>query len=440
MNEFSRLQSLQTLAPIDPSHDLDIQQWLTDEGARVLFVQATELPMFDIRLSFDAGSCRDDEQNGAAFVTMSMLNEGAPGLDAEQIAGIFEGAGATFQAYLGVDHAVISLRCLSAVTQREAAVNMLAQAVGTPTFDETALAQVKRLCTDFVAARERSPRYKLQRYIYRHLYASHPYGHLRHGDPAGIASLTRDQLATFHARHYRAANASISLVGDLDLAQARSIAAQISASLPTGPGLAAIPYPAISEPEVLHVDTETGQLQVMLVLPSVLRQSGDYAALVLANEIFGDGTHSRLHHELRTRRGLSYSFGSSFAYGLADSKWFIHWQCANSYNRSSQDLVERLLKDYITNGPTEEEVSQARQRILRSSPLRIATNAAILGQLANINVFGLPLDSIEQFNSRIAALTLAEVHQAMVRNLRPQEMLYASIGPDVPQLPLPALP
>ena len=42
-----------------------IQTWETPNGARVLFVEAPDLPMVDVRLVFDAGSARDGEQAAA---------------------------------------------------------------------------------------------------------------------------------------------------------------------------------------------------------------------------------------------------------------------------------------------------------------------------------------------------------------------------------------
>lgn len=440
MNEFSRLQTLQSLTPIELASDLDIQQWVTDEGARVLFVSAPQLPMFDVRLNFAAGSCRDGDQPGAAFLAISMLDEGATGLNAEQIAQAFESSGALFQAHLGTDHATLSLRGLSEPNQRQTAVDTFASLVGQPSFPETSIALVKGQCIAALDARDRAPLYRLQRQIYQHLYAGHPYGYPRYGDRTNIAALTRTDLLAFHRRHYTAANVSISLVGDLGLDQAQAIAAKISASLPAGPALLPIAPPIPSEPEVLHVETDGGQLLVTLVLPAILRHSPDFAALTVANDIFGTGVHSRLYKELRTRQGLSYSPGSQLIHGLADGRFAVHWQCEAQYNSASQDRVEAMLKEFIANGPTEAELTESKQRILSSSPLRTATNQAILGQLATMNAFALPLDTIKVFHNQVRALTLEEVSQAIRRNLNPRELLYTSIGPDIQQEPLPKVP
>lgn len=91
-------QKLQSLAELDgkaPSHrNLNVQTWSTAEGAKVLFVEARELPMFDMRLIFAAGSSQDGNTSGLALLTNAMLNEGVAGKDVGAIAQGFESLGA----------------------------------------------------------------------------------------------------------------------------------------------------------------------------------------------------------------------------------------------------------------------------------------------------------------------------------------------------------
>ena len=80
---------LQTLAELDGKaplrRNLDVQAWTTSAGSRVLFVEAHELPMFDLRLLFAAGSSQDQAHPGIALLTNAMLNEGVAGQNVEVI-------------------------------------------------------------------------------------------------------------------------------------------------------------------------------------------------------------------------------------------------------------------------------------------------------------------------------------------------------------------
>lgn len=128
--------TLQSLAELDgkaPSRrQLNIQTWNTAEGARVLFVEARELPMFDLRLTFAAGSSQDGDAPGLATLTNAMLNEGVAGKDVTAIAEGFEGLGADFGNGAYRDMAVASLRSLSAADKREPALKLFADVVGKP--------------------------------------------------------------------------------------------------------------------------------------------------------------------------------------------------------------------------------------------------------------------------------------------------------------------
>lgn len=93
----SNLQTLKELDGKAPARRaLNIQTWNTAEGARVLFVESRELPMFDMRLTFAAGSSQDQKSPGIALLTNAMLNEGIKGKDVNAIAQGFEGLGADF--------------------------------------------------------------------------------------------------------------------------------------------------------------------------------------------------------------------------------------------------------------------------------------------------------------------------------------------------------
>ena len=134
------LQSLAELSGKAPTRrTLDIQSWKTAEGAKVLFVAAPELPMFDLRLTFAAGSSQDGDIPGLATLTNAMLNEGVAGKDVTAIAEGFESLGAEFGNGAYRDMAIASLRSLTAPEQRQPALELFTrQGFDATTVDEIA--------------------------------------------------------------------------------------------------------------------------------------------------------------------------------------------------------------------------------------------------------------------------------------------------------------
>ena len=140
----NKLQSLAELDDKAPTNrKLDVQTWTTAEGAKVLFVEAHELPMFDMRILFAAGSSQDGATPGLALLTNAMLNEGVPGKDVSQIAAGFDGLGADFSNGAYRDMALVSLRSLSASDKRDAALSLFDDVIGKPTFPADSLARIK---------------------------------------------------------------------------------------------------------------------------------------------------------------------------------------------------------------------------------------------------------------------------------------------------------
>ena len=285
-----RLESLENLGDQPLARRmLDIQHWQTAEGARVLFVEARQLPMFDLRLTFAAGSSQDDGTPGLALLTNAMLNEGIEGRDVTAIAEGFEGLGANFGNGSYRDMAVVSLRSLSAADKREPALALFSQVVGQPTFPADSLQRIQNQLLAGFEFQKQNPGKLASIELYRELYGEHPYAHPSEGTPESVPQIDVEQLKAFHARAYAAGNAVIALVGDLSREQAEAIAAQVSAALPEGPALPPTPTPQAPTAGLHHIDFPSNQTHLMLGQLGIPRGHPDYAALYLGNQILGGG-------------------------------------------------------------------------------------------------------------------------------------------------------
>lgn len=437
--EPARLESLAELNGQAPTRrSLDIQTWHTEQGARVLFAPAHELPMFDLRLTFAAGSSQDDGVPGLATLTNAMLNEGVPGKDVGAIAAGFESLGAEFGNGAYRDMAVASLRSLSAAEQREPALALFAEVLGQPTFPEDALARIKNQLLAGFEFQKQDPGKLASLKLFQRLYGEHPYGHPSDGTAESIPAIGREQLAAFHARAYAAGNAVIALVGDLSRAEAEAIAAQVSAALPPGPALPRIAQPQTPEPGPSHIEFPSNQTHLMIAQLGIDRRDPDYAALYLGNQIFGGGGFgTRLMSEVREKRGLTYGVYSGFSAMQARGPFMIHLQTRAELSEGTLTLVKQLLADYLRDGPTREELDNAKRELAGSFPLSTASNADIVGQLASMGFYDLPLSYLDDFMRDVQALSVEQVKTAMARHLDPEALVVVTAGPSVAQKALP---
>lgn len=434
--------SLQSLAELDgktPSRrTLDIQTWNTAEGAKVLFVEAHELPMFDLRLTFAAGSSQDGELPGLATLTNAMLNEGVAGKDVSAIAAGFEGLGADFGNGAYRDMAVASLRSLSARDKREPALALFAEVVGKPTFPEDALKRIKNQILAGFEYQQQNPGKLAGIELFEKLYGKHPYGHPSDGDAKSIPPITLEQLRAFHAKAYAAGNVVIALVGDLSRDEAQAIAAQVSAALPKGPALPRLAEPGEPKPGISHIDFPSKQTHLMLAQLGIDRTDPDYAALSLGNSILGGGAFgTRLMSEVREKRGLTYGVYSVFSPMQVRGPFMINLQTRAELSEGTLKLVQDILRDYLKTGPTQQELDDAKRELAGSFPLSNASNASIVGQLGAIGFYNLPLNFLEDFMQKSQSLTVEQVRDALNKHLAADKMVIVTAGPKVAQQPLP---
>ncbi|KFE53154.1 M16 family metallopeptidase [Pseudomonas syringae] len=433
------LESLKELDGKAPARRaLNIQTWQTAEGAKVLFVEARELPMFDMRLTFAAGSSQDQTTPGIAVLTNAMLNEGVKGKDVTAIAQGFDGLGADFGNGAYRDMAVASIRSLSATDKREPALKLFSEVVGKPTFPADSLARIKNQLLASFEYQKQNPGSLAGKELFKRLYGDHPYGHPSEGTEKTIPAITIAQLKAFHAKAYAAGNAVIALVGDLSREEAQAVAAQVSASLPKGPALAKLPTPVEPKAGETHIEFPSKQTHLMLAQLGITRDDPDFAALSLGNSVLGGGGFgSRLMTEVREKRGLTYGVSSGFTPMQTQGPFMIGLQTRAELSENTLKLVQDIVRDFLANGPTQKELDDAKRELAGSFPLTAASNSAIVGQLGAIGFYNLPLTYLEDFMTQSQAVTVEQVKTAMNKHLSADKMVIVSAGPTVAQKPLP---
>ena len=436
----AKLQSLAALDGKAPTRrTLDIQTWQTAQGAKVLFVEAHELPMFDLRLTFAAGSSQDGGVPGLATLTNAMLNEGVPGKDVGAIAAGFEGLGAEFGNGAYRDMAIAGLRSLTDPAQREPALELFTQVVGAPTFPEDSLARIKNQMLAGFEYQKQNPGKLAGLALFEKLYGQHPYAHPSEGDAKSVPGITVAQLKAFHQKGYAAGNVVIALVGDLSREEAEAIANRVSQALPKGPRLARTEAPKVPEPGTTHIEFPSAQTHLLLAQLGIDRAEPDYAALYLGNQILGGGRFgTRLMEEVREKRGLTYGVSSGFTAMQVQGPFMIGLQTRAELSDGTLKLVKDIVRDYLAQGPTQKELDDAKRELAGSFPLSTASNADIVGQLGAIGFYGLPLTYLEDFMKQVQGLSVEQVKAAMARHLDPDRFIIVTAGPTVPQKELPA--
>ncbi|WP_373184457.1 M16 family metallopeptidase [Halopseudomonas sp.] len=432
-----QLPPLESLQRVDldkapARRSLDLQHWTTDEGARVYFMQAAELPMLDLQLMFAAGASRDGNLPGLALVTNGMLNEGVEGMDAGAIAANFEKLGAQYSNSSHRDMALASLRTLTANDKLQPALDLFARVVSEPAFPGDALDRLRNQLLASLQMRQQSPSALGSEAFWAALYPEHPYGSLPSGQPDSLALLKTETLETFHDEYYTAGNAVIALVGNVDRQQAERIASRIARALPQGPAAATVPEPDAVQARHEHVLFDSQQTHILLGQLGISRHDPDYAALYVGNQILGgSGFGSRLMEQIREKRGLSYSVNSSMVPMQADGPFQISMQTRSDQVTLALEVIDTTLEEFVRDGPTQAELVRSKRQIMGEFPLSTASNSAIVSQLSMIGFYDLPLNHMQIFLDQVEKLTVDEVRDAFQRHVDPDRRVIVTVGPEM---------
>ncbi len=411
---------------------MKIQTWTTDNGVKVLFVEAHELPIVDVRLAFRAGSARDGQRHGISSLVNGLLVEGTGKLSAEDIALGFESTGAELGKGSLRDMAWVSLRSLSDPELRDRTEDLFARVVALPSFPEDAIERDRKAMLASLAQRRKDIGSVTEDAFFAALYPEHPYAIGPHGREADLKAITRKDLQIFHRRYYVAANATLALVGDLTPGQARDYANALTRYLQ--PGLPAEALPPAAPPDAartLHIPFKTTQTHVTQGLPVLTRKDPDYFPLYVGNHVLGgSGFSSRLMQTIREDRGLVYSVYSYFMPMESNGPFQMALQTRNDQAVEATELMQQQLEDFIARGPTDKELEHAKKNITGGFPLKIDSNRKIVEYLALIGFYDLPLDYLDRFNERVLAVTAGQIRDAFARRVPADRLIRVVVGED----------
>ena len=413
------------------SHKVNIQSWNTGKGARVLFVESHEVPMLDIRLVFDAGSARDDNNPGTALFVNAMLNEGTANYSVDDIAKRFEGLGADFSNGAYRDQAIASLRTLSDPEFRQPALDMFYEVVAKPSFPDTSMERIREQLLISLEHQKQRPGTVASHRFYETLYQGHPYGIPTDGTQDSIRQLTKAQLQAFHQRYYVASNTVIAVVGDISTEEAKAIANAIDAALPAGTPASRLPTPeAATTAQKEQVEFPSTQSHVLYGATSIKRSDPLRYALMVGNHILGGGGFtSRLNQVVRQDNGLAYSVYSYFSPMAVNGPFVMGLQTRNDQREQALALMQSTLQTFIDEGPTAEELDDAKRNIINSFPLSVASNSSIVGNLGAIGFYDLPLDYLDTYLQKIEAVTAEDIQSAFNQTITQDNMLTVIVGP-----------
>jgi zinc protease len=376
---------------------------------------------------------------GLADVTASLLDKGAAGRSAKQVAQDIEALGGSLDAGASWDGSQITLNILS--SRLEPAMAIFADVVRRPTLAQDELERVRGQALDDLRVQLQDPAELARDVTSVAVFGGGPYGHLLSGSPGSLKRLTRQDVAAFHQTWYRPDNAALVLTGDISPEQGFALAERMfgdwkaPASPLPGPKGAGQPF---RPGRVIVVDLPgTGQAAVTLAMPAIRRGDERFYAGLVANDVLGGGYSSRLNQEIRIKRGLSYGAGSAIDARRMPGPFVARVQTKNESAPEVAALMATELQNLRASPAAAEELTARQAGLTGSYGRRLETTEGLAKTLGTYAMLGVPLSEIGRYDSSVRAVTPAQAQAFAQASLDPSRADLIVVGDA--ELFLPAL-
>jgi len=376
-------------------------------GAELALMPKRDTPMVAMNVVVRGGSLADAPgREGTAALLAELMQKGAGSRDGAQFAEAIENAGG--QLTVGAGAESLSLGASFLARDLGLMIELASDALLRPKLSATEFDKVReRAIQSIAAAKDADPRALVGEYGDAWLFRGHLYGRPVGGSEESLATVTLEDLKRHYEAQVRGDRLIIAVVGDFDPADLRRRLETAFGSL--GRADAAAPAatraPSVEGRRVLLVD-KAGATQTYFWLGNVgaSRTDPERTAQAVVNTVFGGRFTSMLNTELRVKSGLTYGAGSAFDRLAEPGAFRITSFTATESTVQALDLALATLDRLHAEGVDAATLDSAKTYLLGQFPPTIETNGALASRLADLLLYGLGRDDVDEFAARVTAV------------------------------------
>jgi predicted Zn-dependent peptidase len=335
---------------------------LLDNGLQIIGETSPSARSVAIGFFVRTGS-RDEtpEVSGVTHFLEHMIFKGSERRNYLAVNRDFDRIGAHYNAFTSEENTVFYAAILPEYLPQ--AVDLLADILR-PSLRVEDFEMEKNVIIEEIAMYDDQPMWSAYDHAKRIYFAEHPLGNSILGTPDSIRALKRDQMHEYFQRRYVAPNITVSAAGNFDWDGLVRLVREHCSTWGNGKvGRQGIRETAGSGRFEVMTKAKVVQEHVFLISPgpaadSPLRYAADTMAMVL-----GDDSGSRMYWAL-IDPGLADSADASFHDYEGTGSFYTSFSCEPGQAEENLAIVRRLLHELQRDGVTEEELHQAKSKIL----------------------------------------------------------------------------
>ncbi|MCB0208478.1 MAG: insulinase family protein [Anaerolineae bacterium] len=415
---------------------LKITDYTLPNGLRVILAEDHSAPVVAVDIWYRVGGANDpQERSGFAHMFEHMMFKGSANVGKDDYHAYLEAVGANKNAYTAIDKTAYwevapaneLPRVLWLESDRMASLNV----------DEDAFETQRDVVIEEYNQRVANQPYGIsgRRLLTLPFQGYVPYERSVIGSPDDLNAASLGELQDFHAKYYNPNNATLAIVGDIDIELTQELVQAYFGDIPGGDVLPAItdvyPLPdefpvtrttddgyAIGYEETL-IDPQVELPRYVLTVVGPPRGTPDFYALDLLMDILGSGDSSRFEQNI-VREGKAASAFTNLVDFLGASVLYAGaYPNAGDSVDTMADLIRAEFEAVIDEGVTQEELDRVKTRILvgaitgfRASAL--STAESMQDSILNFNDPNAMIDELAMYK----AVTLDDIERVAATYLR----------------------
>ncbi|MGE5546104.1 MAG: M16 family metallopeptidase [Solirubrobacterales bacterium] len=417
------------LLAVAPAHAVTVERVVSPQGIEAWLVQDHSNPIIALDIAFRGGASTEPAAKaGLANMVAGLLDEGAGPYDSQTFQGKLEdlAIGLSFDA--GKDAFRGHLKTLT--EHRDTAFDLFRLALTEARFDKEPVERIRGQILTMLNRDLQDPNTVAVRDWFRQSFPGHPYATPVRGAPETVKAITTPDLKGWAGRQLARGNLVVGVVGDITPDQLGPLLDKTFGALPAKAAAVDVPDTtpkATGRVEVISRDIP--QSVAVFGQPGIKRADPDwYIAYVMNYILGGGGFSSRLTEEVREKRGLAYSVYSYLQ--PFDHAGIIFGGVATENTRfgESLQLIRQEWARMREQGPTPEELANAKTYLTGSFPLQLDSTSSIAGLLVAMQLDHLGIDYLDKRNGFIQAVSLDDVKRVAGRLLDPAALSVVVVG------------
>ncbi|PZQ04412.1 MAG: peptidase M16 [Aliarcobacter butzleri] len=377
----------------------------------IIFEEQKDLPILNLQLVFqNSGYIQDKDKSGLVNLSSSILNEGTKELGSSNFAQILDENAITIHSSNGFETFVIEVSSLK--EQSKKAVSLLNDLLKSPNFTQSSLDKIKTIQTGYLKRKENDFDFIAQNQLKALLFKDTALENPSSGTIESISKIELKDIKNFLSKTISLNNLIIVAGGNFTQKEIETLIKPILENLKTGEKseVKKIDFKSQKSEKTLQRDTEQAYIYFGSSFNIDSKDEENYKAKVASFILGGSGFGSRLMEEIRVKRGLAYSAYGNISINKTHTYFSGYLQTKNETAKEAQELVSKLVDEFVENGVTQEELTAAKNFLLGSEPLRNETLAQRLNKSFTLYYRGLDQDYSKKELEKIQNLKLEDLN------------------------------